>query len=432
MGGSAIILSATLPKRMKERYARAFRGGRHGDAIALQCDAYPLVTVIPLHGDTGEAPLDARVDLSRRVAVTRLPNSQSALERIVEAAQKGATVAYIRNSVDDAIEAFEALQAMGLKPMLFHARFAMSDRLAIERDALDVFGKSGTQEHRKGRVLVATQVVEQSLDLDFDLIVTNLAPIDLLIQRAGRLWRHQRGPRPISGPDLLVVSPEPVADAGDDWYEKTFPRGAYVYRAHALLWLSAKFLFEAGAIVSPQGVRPLVETVYGAGARDKIPEGLRKNFDDNEGVAFGDSGHAENNLLDFFDGYAPGHRGWSSDIRTPTRLGEEQTVFRLANWDQGRLHPYADEVDPVRAWALSEVSVSVRRATGRGIYALEIEATANAIEAKWRDVGDRAIILPLEGDDPWRATGVKSTQSAIQPIEIRYDPICGLRLRAAK
>ena len=383
-------------------------------------------------GAITETPLDTREDLKRSVAVTRIQDCDEALERVAEAAGKGAAVAYIRNSVDDAIEAFEALRAKGLEPILFHARFAMTDRLAIEGKALEIFGKKGTPDQRKGRVLVATQVVEQSLDLDFDLMVTDLAPVDLLVQRAGRLWRHQRGPRPISGPDFLVVSPEPVADAGKDWYEKIFPRGAYVYRAHALLWLSAKILFEKGAIVSPQGVKALVETVYGADARDRIPEGLRKNFDDNEGAAFGDSSHAENNLLDFFSGYCPGdNKFWSSDIRKPTRLGEEQTVFRLAFWRDGRLRPYANESDPMRAWALSEVSVSVRKATGRSASSPEIEMAASALEAKWREAGDGTVVLPLDGEGSWRARGAKPAKNTVQPIDIHYDTICGLRLLPA-
>ena len=404
MGGSAIILSATLPRRMKEQYARAFRGGRHADTVALCCEAYPAVTAIPFQGNVSETPLDTRADLNRSVAVTRLPKYEDALVRIIEAAKNGAAVAYIRNSVDDAIEAFEALRVQGLEPMLFHARFAMADRLAVERGALDIFGKSGTPEQRSGRVLVATQVVEQSLDLDFDLMVTDLAPIDLLIQRAGRLWRHTDRHRPISGPNFLVVSPQPGADAGEDWYKAMFPRGAYVYKAHALLWLSAIILFETGAIVSPQGVRPLVETVYGAGARDKVPKGLQKNFDDNEGAAFGDMSHADNNLLDFFTGYSrDDNKFWSNDTRTPTRIGETQTVFRLAHWEGGRLRPYASDPDLIRAWALSEVSVSARRATGRGSYPPEIEAAAKVIEEKWQEVGDGAVVLPLDGNEPWRA-----------------------------
>ena len=72
-------------------------------------------------------------------------------------------------------------------PELFHARFALADRLEKERRVVRTFGKESGEE-RAGKVLVATQVVEQSLDLDFDALVTDLAPVDLLIQRAGRLW----------------------------------------------------------------------------------------------------------------------------------------------------------------------------------------------------------------------------------------------------
>jgi len=88
MGGSAIILSATLPRRMKEQYARAFRGGRHADGVALRCDAYPLVTQIPMRGAITETPLDTREDLKRSVAVTRIQDCDEALERVAEAAGK--------------------------------------------------------------------------------------------------------------------------------------------------------------------------------------------------------------------------------------------------------------------------------------------------------------------------------------------------------
>jgi CRISPR-associated endonuclease/helicase Cas3 len=76
-----------------------------------------------------------------------------------------------------------------------------------------------------------------------DLLISDLAPIDLLLQRAGRLWRHPGRARPLATPRLLVVSPDPSAQIGRDWYSAAFPRAAYVYQNHALLWLSATALF---------------------------------------------------------------------------------------------------------------------------------------------------------------------------------------------
>lgn len=106
----------------------------------------------------------------------------------------------------------------GTEIYLFHARFPASQRQLREQRVLDIFGKSGGEkgELRTGRkILIATQVAEQSLDLDFDLIATDLAPIDLLLQRAGRLWRHSRPQRPVAAPVLLVAGL--AGDAPDDF-----------------------------------------------------------------------------------------------------------------------------------------------------------------------------------------------------------------------
>jgi CRISPR-associated endonuclease/helicase Cas3 len=116
----------------------------------------------------------------------------------------------------------------------------MGDRQDIEAKVLSWFGRDSSPEARNGRVLVATQVVEQSLDLDFDLLVTDLAPADLVIQRAGRLWRHQRGERRIEGPRLLLLAPEPVDDPGPAWLGAELRRTGFVYPDHALLWRSAR------------------------------------------------------------------------------------------------------------------------------------------------------------------------------------------------
>ena len=427
LGGSVIILSATLPKKTKEKLSKAFCGGLHTNSINFSHNEYPLATTISKGLNPCEIPLTGRSELSRRISVSRINGPEKALNRIIQAVKLGACVAYIRNTVDDAIETFQELQSYGIDVKLFHARFAMSDRRSIEEEVIATFGKSSLPEMRRGKVIVATQVIEQSLDIDLDLMVTDLAPIDLLIQRAGRLWRHIRPERSLNDPEFLVVSPDPILDADEKWFRRMFNRASYVYSAHALLWLTAKVLFDAGCIDAPNGIRNLIECVYGSNARDKIPVGLIKNFDIEEGNAFGDISHADNNLLNVEDGYEPGHRGWSKDVYTPTRLGEEQTPLRLALWDGSKLSPYAGGNGSMSDWLLSEISVTRRRVSGRGSYDPLIEEAARYIEAQWRENGDNAVLIPLLGDSRWEIQLFKkSNNNGNEFIKANYDRDTGL------
>ena len=436
VGGSAIILSATLPARMKRAYARALCGGKDPFAAQPARTDYPLASVVTKDASLAQHTFALRDGLARSVKVRRLGSSEDALEEVRVAAAKGAAIAYIRNTVDDAREVFQALAASGMQlaPMLYHARFAMCDRLEIENEVLNVFGPPRTAKgDRRGRVLVATQVAEQSLDLDFDLIVTDLAPIDLVIQRAGRLWRHERPERPLKTCELSVVSPEPVADADAQWFGRSFPRGRYVYRDASRLWLSAKALFEAGEIRSPDGIRPLVERVYGPPDRDVVPPDLRYAFDQGEGRMYGEQSLADLNLLELATGYnrVSGEQkgGWSNDMLTPTRLGEEATLARLALWVGGELKPYAADADQQRAWAMSEVRVRRSLLAWRGDYDVAIEQAARRLEEQWEKRGDRALVLPLLGEEPRRAFAMREggREKIQEPIALIYDRASGLR-----
>ena len=239
--------------------------------------------------------------------------------------------------------------------------------IETERRIVETFGKDSGIEQRAGKVLVATQVVEQSLDLDFDAMISDLAPIDLLIQRAGRLWRHNRQERK-GRPELLVVSPPPVDDADTDWFKTAFPRASYVYRDHARLWLTAKLLEEKGVIESPEGLRPLIEGVYGDAAEERIPNDLMACLFVAVGRAGAERGVATTNVLAFARGYVRDGGAWDSDVRTPTRIADDpQITLRLARVLNGRIEPYAQEVEPWRAWRLSEVNVTRRRVSGEAL-----------------------------------------------------------------
>lgn len=428
-GGSAIILSATLPQIIKQNLTKAFRLGLQLKAPLLPNDPdYPAATRID-RGSPMFTALKPREDLVSIKPAVRADSPEEAIEALIAVAQAGACGAYIRNTVDDVLAAAAALREKGLNPLVFHARFAMCDRQIVEREVIRLFGPQSTPEIRAGRILVASQVAEQSLDFDVDFLASDLAPIDLLIQRAGRLWRHRRGARPWPAAQLMIVSPDPVDDADSEWFRRAFPKAGAVYANHALLWRSAKSLFDAGAIKSPENVRALVEQVYDAAALDEAPQGLERRRFAAEGKEAADEAVARMNLLDWKQGYCADAGAWTSDVLTPTRLGEERTVFRLALWDGEKLSPWSAPEDPEnfvslrRAWALSEINIRRTRAKGRGAYPPEIEKAATEIEKPWREFGDTAVILPLGSRED---VYLGLLNDGRRDFDVRYDKNHGL------
>ena len=268
LGGSAIVMTATLTDGLRQRLvdayrdgrARAQRQGRRTRRVPMDefvpRGSYPMLTVARGRGRCHVVDVTREESMGRTLPVERVTSPDDALKRVTEAAECDAACVWVRNTVDDAIDAYERLRGRGLDVELFHARFAIGDRLRIENAIVDRFGLDGTEPERRGRVLVATQVVEASLDLDFDFMLTDLAPIDSMIQRAGRLWRHLSArpaeERPVPGPTLLVLSADPDDVEGPEWGRDVAGGGAYIYGT-PLLWRSARALFDAGAIRSPEG-----------------------------------------------------------------------------------------------------------------------------------------------------------------------------------
>ena len=432
LGGSAILLSATLPATIRRRLLDAFRVGPGLPAASEAVEGgteYPLAGVRAA-GCRRTTAVRARPGRSRALPVRFLRAPGEALDEVESAARAGKAVVYIRNAVDDAIEAYEALTARGLDARLFHARFALADRLKIEKQVAATFGKASEARERAGKVLVATQVVEQSLDLDFDAMATDLAPVDLTIQRAGRLWRHCR-PERRGQPELLVVAPEPVRDAGESWFKSVFPRAAWVYPDHARLWLTARTLEDKGEIESPGGLRALVEAVYGDDADARVPEGLKERYFDADGRAGADRGIANTNTLKLASGYVYDGGAWDRDVRTPTRLDAgPATTLRLARIRSGRVVPWAEDADsglPWRAWRLSEVSARIRGPLSEVIPPEHADA-ARAAKADWPRLDNDKILILLD-DTGCGAAMASENSDAPGQIErpLRYSCATGLQ-----
>ena len=441
LGGSAILLSATLPLVARERLTDAFARGlgvdTDGDCRGMD---YPMATIRAAGVDSSTS-VPGRPGRARTLPVRFLRSLDEALGEVERAADGGNCVLYIRNTVDDALDAHAVLKARGLDPRLFHARFALVDRLDIERRVVDTFGKQSTPRDRRGndgrgKVLIATQVVEQSLDLDFDVLITDLAPIDLLIQRAGRLWRHEHRERH-GKPELLVVAPEPVDDADEDWFGRAYPRARYVYPDHARLWLTARTLQDAGAIDSPGKLRSLVESVYDEDVFCAIPEGLLGTLFDAEGRSGAERGAANFNVLDFAKGYVRDAGPWDSDVRTPTRLDDQpQVTLRLARAVNGRVVPYAHDAVPDeswRAWRLSEVTVSARRVGGEAVPP-EHGATARVAKEGWTRYDSDNVLVVLEqgdgGDQALVGCALCPDDAKQNCVRIRYQQTSGLEVSA--
>lgn len=295
LGTSVVLLSATLPCQRARLLAQAYVKGLGGRLEELHLDRYPRLTWVTKSG-SGSQHVETS-EINRRTLDVKwvdgsLPGADGgefALgKRLQKTLQDGGCAVVICNTVHRAQKMYQALKRYftglcndGYPQLdLLHARFPFEERYRREKRCLVRFGKPGarvigadgqevTVSRPERAVLVATQIVEQSLDLDFDLMVTDLAPVDLLLQRAGRLHRHLRQrPRGLENPTLWVFAPEIDDDGVPDFAKAKDDR--FVYEPHVLLrsWLEMK---DRNHVRVPEEVEELIEAVYG---EDRHPEGL--------------------------------------------------------------------------------------------------------------------------------------------------------------
>lgn len=434
-GGSAILLSATLPHAMRKQLAKGFASGLKVSSTELTNFNFPLTTHISQAG-TMETPVAHRPDAARSMRVELIHSAEEAEDIIVKAIHTGKCACWIRNTVFDATESYKKLQSqLGDESVeLFHARFAMGDRLDIESRVQARFGKYSKQEERRGKLLIATQVVEQSLDLDFDVMVSDLAPIDLIIQRAGRLQRHRRDAagNPIeeqsggderSAPVLYVLSPAVNEDPRADWYSAMLPKSARVYPSHGQLWLTAELLKDRGGWRMPDDARSLIENVFGEEAQERIPPALAEKDRRADGEARANASLGRSNCLKLEDGYeATVMSNWWADTATPTRLGEVTTTVRLARWDGVALHPwYSAERSP---WDLSQLSVRQTWIAGEASFDPSLTKAIDALKVTLPDKGKWSVLVPLIVDENGGSGWAVNKEG--DPIRVRYCPRLGL------
>lgn len=425
-GGSAVLLSATLPRKTRQELADSFAQALGSSLFSLERTDYPLATHVSFMS-AAEVPIKSRSNTERTVIIEMVHEEATVEERLRLALRSGQCACWIRNTVDDAVIAYRRLaKELGDENViLFHARFAMGDRLAIEAEVLRLFGMGSKPEDRAGKLLIATQVVEQSLDLDFDFMVSDLAPIDLMIQRAGRLHRHPRGER--GNATLLVLAPPLIEKPGRNWYADLFPRGAYVYPSHGQLWLTARLLTDMGQFKMPDDGRGLVEAVFGEEQQDQIPQGLRARDRDADGKARATISLAHLNALALDAGYASTLNQWLEDTITPTRLGDLTTTVRLARWDESALTPWfkADRY----AWDLSQVGVRRARIREPAKHSLALQTAVDRATEAMADRCKWSVLVPLSpaAEGAWQGNASDGHREVI----VVYHPKTGLEVSAS-
>jgi CRISPR-associated endonuclease/helicase Cas3 len=256
-GVPVVILSATLPSdRRMELVEQYIRGAGYilRDCIyqenGLATDDYPLITYSD--GNAIKQVCDFVPIKNKSIQIVRYENED--LIPLVEGLiREGGVIGIIVNTVKRAqMLAIECTEKFGSENVeLLHSGFIATDRIDKERQLIDMIGKGAKRPSKK--IIIGTQVIEQSLDIDFDVLISDLAPMDLLIQRVGRLHRHDiLRPQKHEHPVLYVL--------GMDSSLSFDPGSEAVYGGY-LLARTQSFLQEVLSI--PEDISPLVQKVYG-------------------------------------------------------------------------------------------------------------------------------------------------------------------------
>ncbi|MCX6340680.1 MAG: CRISPR-associated helicase Cas3' [Candidatus Aureabacteria bacterium] len=396
LGSSVVLLSATLPPEFRRRLAAAL-----GAKLPEQEAAYPRLTIFT-DGDCKQVKFAADRSRWRELVIEPLGAALPAIHScLIEKLPACGFVGVIVNTVQRAQELYklfgdgEMIVTEGViigkrltdrtEIYLFHARYPAQERQKREDAARALFGKNEDQngkiKDRNGRsILIATQVVEQSLDLDFDLLITDLAPIDLILQRAGRLWRHQRKNRHVPHPVLCVaglIGNLPGSFGDPLWWSA-------IYREDILLrtW---EVLKKHKQIVLPDEIDRLVEDVYEGVAMptdEEVLKRLEKAEVESDGEYYAHQTMAHQAIIGLPDDgswkdtsrfylYDEDEPGVHRILKAQTRLGEDSLTvipfFPLDNLDATVTPDFA----MAKEWFMRAVSLArkdvVMRLRSKGI-----------------------------------------------------------------
>ena len=276
-GGHALLLSATLGSSARHRYQRLI-------APSLPMPTLAQAIAMPYPALSDGASTQALPDSGRSKRVywqvkDWMDSPEAIADLAIEAAAQGAKVLVIRNTVPTALATFRAIENLaqqnGLQEVLFnlngiatvhHSRYSREDRPKLDAAVEQQIGKHRGRP-RQACIVVGTQTLEQSLDIDADLLITDLCPMDVLLQRVGRLHRHDRTPeeRPEGYQQAQAVVLVPAGQRLDECLKKSrhglgrFHNGGGIYMDLRILEATRRLISDAESHLIPQDNRELVE-----------------------------------------------------------------------------------------------------------------------------------------------------------------------------
>lgn len=346
-----IILSATLPAKRRAELVEAYvgRGLKCIDDAWKSSLAYPLLTYTEKNFVKQKALSFSGEQ--KEISVKTIYRDE-VTARAGYAAERGGCVGVIVNTVRKAQEIAAELQSAFPKAevIIMHAQFIMTDRAKREEQILKRVGKHSTPESRRRLIIVGTQVLEQSLDLDFDLMITELCPMDLLLQRTGRLHRHNR-----VRPQGLETACCFVLDETDD----SFDSGSAAIYGEWLLMRTRALL--PNKLTIPSDIPLLVQRVYDEND-DRMLGELTEGMESAQEEYVKKTKKKERNACNWLIGKPSERKGKSLDgwLDNAIGLSSEQAgeravrdgdpsidVIALMRDAEGQIHTVSDECERV-------------------------------------------------------------------------------------
>lgn len=275
IGCTVIILSATLTSERRKLLVPL-------PSSVTDADAYPQVVGLQADEKAFAKALPPPPD--KKIHIRMEPwSSEAVAEQAVAAARRGECVVCIANTVANAQTWYRNVKSSMLEGDDFHvgilhSRFPLFKRSEIEEKWMNALGK-GVAARPRGCVLVSTQIVEQSVDIDADWMISEIAPTDMLLQRMGRLWRHNRKIRPREHPEIVIIAQDPTQCVSIEGIKDSFGKAnCSVYSPYVLMrtydvWNTRK------TVVLPEDIRGLLEGTYVENAHQ--PEDVMQDLKEN-------------------------------------------------------------------------------------------------------------------------------------------------------